>query len=365
MRPSTIFILTVAILLGVAAAIAGRMAGLFGKLEEAAAAKRPPETLVLVASKPLFAGDVINPANVRTRALKPEEAAEFERRKDHYLPAVTQAVALRVAKKNIEADQPILKEYLEELGKPEPLNERLLPQMRVVNLSLPKEHAAGGLIQPGEWVDVLLTSNIELADGTRLTRTAVLANKVRVVTKRNVLWSVFEPLPADKPVEFIIEANPYRAALIEDAKKKGQITLTPIPAAEQTKLEKKREQAFENPNFVLVSFAETEGPELQDERERVEAFNRGQLVVGDADLARIFAIANPEPPPAPAKVTVERVFGHERKDPVEFSLLTGQVVGDTKVRTTRPATKTPSGKSILFHAPEVSPTATKRTASKS
>src|SRR5262249_61912271 len=105
----------------------------------------------------------------------------------------------------------------QEMTKPEPLSQRLLPSMRAVNLSLTKEHSGGGLIQVGEWVDVVLTSSVE-SDGAASTRTATIAHNVRVIAKRNVLWPVFAPLTDDKPVHFTVEANPYRAALIEFAK---------------------------------------------------------------------------------------------------------------------------------------------------
>jgi Flp pilus assembly protein CpaB len=362
MRPSTIFILTVALLLGVAAAIAGRMTGLFGRLEEASTKKQ--ETLILVAGKPLFTGDVINPANVRTRALRPDESAEYERRKDQYLPAVTQAVALRVAKKNIEADAPILKEHLEDLSKPDPLAERILPQMRAVNLSLNKEHSAGGLIQPGDWVDVMLTSNIEMPDGTKLTRTAVIANNVRVIAKRNTLYNVFEPLPEDKPVQFLLEANPYRAALIEDGKKKGQLTITPLPAVEQQRLEKQRTQAFEQAaNISLVSFADPQHPEMTEEQQRVEAYTRGTLVVGDADFARIFGIKAVDSVPVPANIVIERVMGNERRNASEFNALTGQeIVKDAGQRATPAKATSNKPRSVQFQAPDAGRAVASRTA---
>src|SRR5205085_381391 len=128
----------------------------------------------------------------------------YNKHKDDYLPAVREAVYLRIAQKNIATDQPILKVDLKELGKPEAIEAKLLPGMRAINFAVTKDHSAGGLILPGAWVDVLFTSHIEGPSGAT-TRTATLVPRVRVVAKRNTIWPVFAPLPEDKPVHFTLE----------------------------------------------------------------------------------------------------------------------------------------------------------------
>src|SRR5262245_49237232 len=160
MRASTVFALTLAILIGLGAVVGARWAGYLGKTE-------PPkrEVQVLVAARNLFPGDVIESTAVKTRVLRPEEMAHYEANKQQYLPPVQQAAALRVPKRGIEADAPILREDLQEMVKPEPLHTRLLPNMRAVSLTLAKDQSAGGLIQVGEWVDVYMTSAIHGQSG--------------------------------------------------------------------------------------------------------------------------------------------------------------------------------------------------------
>jgi pilus assembly protein CpaB len=326
MRASTIFIWTFAILLGFGAVVVARLSGVFAPKTEPVAAKKA-ERQILVAAKNLFAGDTINNADVRLRPIRPEEQADLEKNGNKYLPAVTQAAALRVAKKNIEADQPITRDLLEELAKPNPLNARLHPAMRAVNLSLNKDHSAGGLIQVGEWVDVLLTSNVQTADGTTMTRTATIAKGLRVIAKRNILWSIFAPLPEDKPVQFTLEANPFQAALIEFGKGKGQLSLVTIPASDAQKLEYRRTQALENPGQDgLVSFADPTTEEAKEEAKRLDSFNKGEAV-GDGDLERIF---NLKPPPPPARVvSVEQYFGLSR-DRAQFDSSNNVIETDRK-----------------------------------
>lgn len=318
MRASTLFALTVAIILGLLIATIARFAGYFGT-----PAAPPPvvakkqEIQILVAGKNLFAGDTIDASAVRVRVLRAEEMDDYVKAKDQYLPPVPQAAALRLAQKNIFADQPILKTDLKDMVKPDALNLRLVPQMRAINLSIPKERSAGGQIQIGEWVDVILTSEVE-SDHTKFVRTACIAPKVRVISKRNTLWPVFAPLPENKPVDFTLEVNPYRAALIESTRSKGDITLMPLPSSEQRVLEVQRDQLLQNPALKPQGhFLPPASPEAEEEEGRVAAFNRGHLVVSEFDLVRIFGLTTPPPPMA--TFTVERVYGATRVDPLVFS----------------------------------------------
>jgi Flp pilus assembly protein CpaB len=322
MRASTLFALTVAVLVGLGVAVAARMSGYFSPPQKAAPepVAKKPEILVLVASRNLFAGDLVNSSDVRVRPLKTEEAEHYQQYKEQYVPPVLAATSLRVTSKNIEADQPILRGSLKDMVKPEALNARMLPRMRATSLSLSKERSAGGLIQIGEWVDVLFTTKIE-RPGFSTVRTACVVPHVRVIAKRNTLWPVFAPLPDDKPVQYTLELNPYRAALLDYCLNKGQLTLAPLPASEQKKLEAQRTAQLEQlDDASLVSFAPDSHPESEDESARVDAFNRGELVVSEGDLIRIFDVKQPSTPPPPlAVIQVERLSGLQRFESAMFN----------------------------------------------
>jgi Flp pilus assembly protein CpaB len=318
MRASTLFALTVAVLMGLGVAVAVKMSGYFAKAPEPAAAAKV-EVPVLVAGRNIFAGDVIDTSYVGTRNMRPDELKEYEKNKDVFLPPVPAAAAMRVATKNIEADKPIRRDMLQELAKPDPLSTRLLPGMRAVNVATNKDHSAGGLIAPGEWADVLLTTAVDDGTGAAPTmRTAAVAHKVRVVTKRNGLWNVFAPLPDDKLVTFTLEANPYRAALIEYAKTRGTLSLIAVSSAEQKALEGQRQMALEK-NIKPVSFAPfsmDDSTEYQDEDLRVDAMNKGQLSINTLDLVRIFNVRTPEPPVS--ATAVQQLSGVTRLKPAVF-----------------------------------------------
>lgn len=332
MRASTLFALAAAILIGLGVAVSAKLGGLFNQPVEPPAKK--PEIPVLVAARNLFADDVIDTSGVRVRLMRPEEVEKFEKDskyKDQLLPPIVNAAHLRVAKANIEADTPITRDMLKEMEKPQPLHARLLPQMRAVNIVLPKERSAGGMVQVGEWVELYLTSTIDGGHEGQVTKTAVIAPKVRVIAKRDTLWPVFAPLPKDKPVEYTLEVNPYRAALIEYARNMGHLSIVPLPQAEQKKLDARRDEilnkAAANPqatDVTLVQFEAIGAQTAADEIKLVKEVESGELVVGDADLARIFDLkppppAPPSPAPPPALTSVERVVGTRRMEPAFFT----------------------------------------------
>jgi Flp pilus assembly protein CpaB len=321
MRASTLFAVTIAILLGLAAAVAVKVTG-YLNAPPAVAPARMPEINVLVASRNIFKGDLIDAPWVRVRPLRADELKEYELNKDKFLPPVPGATSLRMASKNLEADKPILKEDLEPMAKPESLSTRLLPSMRAVNVSVPKEQSAGGMIQVGEWVDVLFTTQINV-DGAISTRTAAIAHKQRVIAKRNSPWNIFGHLPDEKPVNYTLEMNPYRASLVEYCKTRGVLSLLAVSSAEQKSLEERRSAALNDENFEQAAFAPhllEESGEYAGEDDRIDAINRGEINIGTQDLVRIFGIQTKEPPdPKEKPITVERLSGNTRLDPAQFN----------------------------------------------
>jgi len=320
MRASTLFAMTAAILLGLGVAVWAKMSGYFSRSVDTPVAKRP-EPQVLVAARNLFAGDTIESAAVRVRPMTESEIKYFHDHQQQLLPPLPAAAQLRVTAKNIETDTPITRDLLKDFAKPTALNERLLPDMRAMNLTLSKDRSAGGLIQVGEWVEVYLTSNIE-SENTKTTRTAVIAPKARVIAKRDTLWPVFAPLPKDKPVEYTIEVNPYRAALIEYSRPKGILSMSPLPHADQKQLEANRAErlAANRPgdNIALTALNDEEREEIS----LVQSVERSELIISEAELAKLFNLDlhGPTKEPPPATWSVERLIGAKRAATATFTL---------------------------------------------
>jgi Flp pilus assembly protein CpaB len=326
MKASTLFAITIAVLLGLGVVAVAKYAGLFTpKTPSPAPVKEPPR--VLVAAHNLFEGLTMTTSDVRVRDLKPEEEKYYNDHKDKYLPPLLEAGALRVLARNVDADTPILKEYLQDSGLPDPLNRRLSsPMMRAVNVSLPPEQVAGGLIQINERVDVFLTSRITV--GTKVensvTQTAPIARNLKVIAKRNVLWAAMLPNPPNKPIDYTLEANPYRAALIEFSKTRGDLTLVPTAAPQEPAVQASRA-------VVSPTQSDPTSKEYAEEDKRIAEFLNGERIIGEADLVRIFGL---KPLLPPQLIQVERYTG------VEYRGM--QTFGSTGNGQLRPLTAEPS-----------------------
>jgi hypothetical protein len=225
--------------------------------------------------------------------------------------------------------------------------------MRSVHIDLPRERAAGGLIRVGERVDVLLTSAV-VPDGSAaeaFTATAAIARNLKVIVKRDNLWTVMQGVPPDKPVTYLLQGNPYRTALLEYAKLKGLLTLVPTATSLTGPGGK---EAVNDPD----------SREYRDEDRRVNEFLNNEHVVGDADLERIFnlnprLLPTPTPPPPPSKV--EMMIG--TKVAATFLVENGAVIsrngganGQSKAgASSAPANEPPSITSYRFVHPDGAP----------
>lgn len=290
MRASTLFGITVAILLGLGAVVAARHFELFGQRTPAAVKQELPK--VLVAKINLFEGVAVASAkDTHVRSLTAEELDWYKSNKDKLMPPAPEAAQMRVVARNIEANQILLKEDFQDQALPQNLTARLQPGMRSVELVLPRERAAGGVIKIGEKVDVYLTTTV--FEGNRKsgnTSTACVARDLKVIVKRDNLWTVMQPIPADKPVAYTLQANPYRAALIEFTRHVGEIAIVPSPGVSDKEVA-----------------AKEDSKEYRDELSRVTAFLNGELAVGERDLERIFNL-QPRPTREPP-LTVEMYSG--------------------------------------------------------
>lgn len=283
MKASTLFAITIAVFLGLTVVAAAKYSGIFNPKPPAPqlAIERPK---VLVAAKNLFENMTILPGDVAVREMTDTEEAHYREHKDKYLAPKVEAGAMRVLVRSIEADQPILREHLDDINLPQALNRRLSsPMMRAVNVAVPIERAAGGLIQRGEYVDVFLTTRVSVAGKpeSAITQTAPIARNLKVIVKRNMLWNALAPVDPKKPINYTLETNPYRAALIEFARTKGELSLVSTATPQESLNPSSR-------SVVSSSFSDPASKEYQNEDERVAEFQRGERAIGDTDLERIF-----------------------------------------------------------------------------
>jgi Flp pilus assembly protein CpaB len=295
MRASTVFALALSLLIALAAAAGAKYAGVFEKrATPTQVLEKPAPTKVLVSLINLYEDVTVTYDQVAVRELNPGEEEQLRQRlgsnwKDRLMAPLVTAAHQRVLRQTMPADSVLLKEYFTEPGLPHALGDRLEPNTRAVNVSVSKEKAAGGAIRVGEYVDLLLTSKV--TDGVREeTRTACIARTCKVIMKRNNPWTMMANDPDDKPVHFTLQANAYRAALIEYAQSRGQLSLMPVTP----------------PTRISNSFSDSSSKEYASEDQRIEEVIRGERIIGDTDLMRIFRV-NPRSPARP--VVIQHLSG--------------------------------------------------------
>lgn len=352
MKASTLFGITFALLIGLGVVVGAKQMGYFDAT--------PPETKkngkafqILVAERNLFKGTAASSNDAKPRPVTEAEMEFYVKNKDKLLAGLPGAVENRVLAKNVTAGQPLFEDHFEPQAFPETVTARLDPGMRSVSLVLPRERAAGGLVRVGERVDILLTSIIE-PDGAGVSRapfnaTATIARNLKVIIKRDNLWTVMQPVPQDKPVSFILQANPYRAALLEFAKSKGNITL--VPASAPLMRNADREPPVNDPD----------NREYRDEEKRVAEFVSNEQIISDKDLERIFnlkrVLSTPEPPLATTKVELMVGTRIEGVATVENGSVTARVRRGPGSAELTPAqlgagARTPSTSGFLFFNPD-------------
>jgi Flp pilus assembly protein CpaB len=266
MRASTLLGIAIALFLGVAVVAGVRYSGLLDRTTVVAPKAEP--FMVLVAKKNILKDTTLTKLDAVTRPATADEIREIiepaKREKKILMPATVEAAQLMVAKESIMADTILFKADFLPLERPESVSVRLGAGFRAVELVLPKDRAAGGLLMKDELVDVLLTSSVcsEPACTQPRLATATIAKGLKIIVKRDSLYTEMK-VPDEKPVSYILQANPYQAALIEFAKKKGELAL----------------QATRKEMMM---------PEDFEADKRADEYRRGEAPVSEIDLERIF-----------------------------------------------------------------------------
>src|SRR4051794_29432151 len=103
MRASTLFGLTIAILIGMAVVFGVKSAGLFDKKLPAPVNNDRPR--ILASGTNLFEGNTVSRLDeIVVRPVEDSEMDHFLKNKHKYMPAIPQAAILRVLNRNVEAN---------------------------------------------------------------------------------------------------------------------------------------------------------------------------------------------------------------------------------------------------------------------
>ena len=317
MRFSLLAVIAIAIVIGLAVVFLVKALGLLApaRVESPVVTPAPPPVIsVLVPTRNLFVTDTLNPGDVTVRPLRPSEVDDYKAHTSDYLNPVPSIAYFRYMARDITADQPIKRSDLVEPKKPDPLNLRLIPSARAVNVLVLKDSSVGGLIQVGDWVDVHVLTDVNRSDSpTRQILGGLLVRNAQVIAKRDTLYSIYSPLQPG-PISFALSTNPYRAALIEYARTVGSLSLVPVSADEKEKLDALKKDADRDPSKVnQILMGDPASPEYPLEADRLRRYAMGPSGVGGDDLARVLALQPIAPPH-----TVQYISGVTQKGLLSF-----------------------------------------------
>lgn len=247
----------------------------------------PPTRKVTVAASNILDKTLIAPGMIKQINLTEAEYEALLSRSNGRQMLVGNQPIGRTTRQPVKAEEPVFEDQLEPLAYPEPVSNRLSPGKRAVVVAMP---ANAAMVQVGDRVDVVGTlEHNNSAFGNVGTTTAVLARNLRVIARFGSTMTAVRPRGNVRT--YTLEASPYRANVIELAKSVGatfSLSVNPRPVDAN----------------ALTAATEDEADESEGERVTLE------------DLARIFGIQPPAPPPP--VWTVERFHGVHRVQSLSF-----------------------------------------------
>ena len=134
-----------------------------------------PKIEVLVSDRDLQLGDPIEPGTLRWQAWPVDAVSEFYITKE-MRPDALDEDQKQIAGTRIFSGEPITDDKLLNLDNPGVLSAMLRPGMRAVAVQISPESGAGGFILPGNYVDVVLTREIEVLQSNARTLRKKVAN---------------------------------------------------------------------------------------------------------------------------------------------------------------------------------------------
>jgi Flp pilus assembly protein CpaB len=280
--------------------------------------KKPPQKPVddteeiTVAATNIYDQSEIKPSNIKRVRVPHKQADDLKKRGMLW----GQKPVGRVTKKSINAEDPIFEEDLLPYKYPEPLDKLLAKGMRPVIITLGPRDA---MVQVNDYVDVYCTMNTDEVLGPGANRTAQIAKGAKVIARFNTTRPGAQPANPKAPREYTLQVTPYRAALIELAKKDGATF------------------AFVN-SPTTTEGDQVKAPEPNDPEKEPPA----DLVTKD-DLARLFHL-EPPPDPGPGPWNIQKYVGIHNRGTTSFpGYIPPSRQGSGTPSTTTPTTPTSSG----------------------
>jgi len=247
-----------------------------------------PKTDVLVAARDMRVGETLNPQDLRWQTWPKDAIAPTFITKD-VMPDAREASANSVLRNDIFAGEPIADSKLMKLDNVSLMAAMLRPGMRAISVKISAETGAGGFILPGDFVDVMLTRQIEYTERDdndhlytrRYHTTETFFESVRVLAIDQLFGDAQQQSALGRTAT--LELAPEQSEIVSLAEAQGNITLTlrsmselldengvriedPFP---QTVIDfraeiPKEEEETEEPEVVVEAEPEPEEPESKE-----------------------------------------------------------------------------------------------------
>ena len=217
-----------ALIIAIAAALMARSmfgAGAGSGTAPVAAAKADEGPYVLVATKPLPVGTILDADSFRFQPWPKELVENAYYIRNQIDPKTLQGAVVRTA---ISAGQPVTRGALIQPGERGFLAAALTPGMRAVTVPVSLQNSVAGFIFPGDRVDLLITQSIEGSNGDRPLRVSeTIVRNLRVLAtdqRTNALDADGKPV-IEKYSNVTLEVTPKLAEKIAVAQAVGSLSL--------------------------------------------------------------------------------------------------------------------------------------------
>jgi pilus assembly protein CpaB len=188
-----------------------------------------PLTRYLVAARPLKAGTLARDEDFRSEPLDSVPSAAIRDTPDD-------RIRLRgsLVRKNLDAGSPITSENVLPRGDRGFLASVLAPGTRAVSIKVDAETGVAGLINPGDYVDVVLTQVAATADVARRALSETLLNNIRIIAiDQEVQGGPTNTATAGKVAQTVsLQLEPEQVKRIAVAKHLGTLSLAMRAALE-------------------------------------------------------------------------------------------------------------------------------------
>ena len=193
--------------------------------KEALVAQEVKNLKILVASKPLDMGTKIQPGDLVWQPWPNNSLNDsYIQEGSIQLDALSGSVILE----HIDKGEPVIIANLVQPGDKSILAALLPPGKRAISIDVTPQAISSGLIQPGDYVDVLLSKTITPTAAQQYGQTTAVVNNVKVLALDMVMGESTQKQNSSTSIPKVatLEVTPDQAKLITAAAKEGSLSLS-------------------------------------------------------------------------------------------------------------------------------------------